>query len=314
MPRSESLFVAPDGVTSLVDDLTPFKTMVIDVCSQSRLDDMIARDRFGPVSLELMGGWAPDSREDASMARTLRDVGHYMAGVWSLALAGSREGLSHASLTRLFEPLGLGSRTRVYAMMAYFRARRMIQPSQSGGDGRLKLYDATPTLRNLYRSRFQRELATAADLIPSAGELLARWDEPGLFEGFMVANGQFMTGSYLSITPDIANLDVFAHRNAGLTILGQIMIAATPDEVFPPRGPVELNLRELARLAGVSRAHVRNVVQAGADAGFLLERPDGMIGFSPELRHQLTYLMSAYVLSLEWCADQALRRRPAAPF
>jgi len=314
MPRSASLFAAPDGATLPFDDLTPLRTMVVAVCSQTRLDEMIARAPFGQVSLELMDGWAPDNQADANMARTLRDVGHYMAGVWSLALAGSREGLSHASLTRLFEPLGLGSRTRVYAMMAYFRARRMIQPADSGGDARLKLYEATPTLRSLFRGRFHRELTTAAHLIPAAAELLDRWEEPGLFEGFMVANGQFMTGSYLNITPDIANLDVFAHRNAGLTILGQVMIAASSQGVFPPEGPVELNLRELARRADVSRAHVRNVLQAGTDAGFLLERPDGMIGFSPELRHQLTYLMAAYVLSLEWCAVQALSRRPVASF
>ncbi|MBX3480543.1 MAG: hypothetical protein KF842_09080 [Caulobacter sp.] len=280
-------------------------SLVLEVASPSALDAMIAHPRFPPVAMALVAGWAPHTEDDARTTRTLRDVGHYMAGVWSLALSGSAEGLSHGSLTRLFEPLGLGSRTRVHAMIAYFRTIGMIRPVERQGDARRRNYESAPALRQLFHNRFRRELTTAAPLIDVAGEVLARWDEPGVFEAFMVANGQFMVGSYLSVDRNTTNLDVFAHRVAGLTVLGQIVVAGPPSEVFPPSGPVMINLRDLARRSGVSRAQARNVIRAGANAGFLLPLDDGRIGFSAELRHHLLYFLAAYVLSLGWCAAQA---------
>ncbi|MBI1405045.1 MAG: hypothetical protein GC145_02845 [Caulobacter sp.] len=283
-----------------------FKSLVLEVATQPALDAVIAHPEFPRVALAMVEGWGPHNEDDAGMTRTLRDVGHYMAGVWSLALSGSAERLSHVSLTRLFEPLGLGSRTRAHALIAYFRTRGMIRPIESRGDGRLRNYEAAPALRQLFHNRFRRELTTAAPLIAGADAILARWDEPGLFEAFMVANGQFMVGSYLNFDREAANLDVFAQRHAGLTVLGQIIAAAPRTGVFPPDGPVAINLRDIARRSGVSRAQARNVIRAGEKAGFLTTREEGWVDLSPDLRHQLVYLLAAYVLSLTWCANQAM--------
>lgn len=305
MGSSASLFSLSADANGTGQGLERFKALVLEVASQAALDAVIAHPQFPLVAMNLVEGWAPNTEDDAGMTRTLRDVGHYMAGVWSLALSGSAEGLSHVSLTSLFEPLGLGSRTRAHALIAYFRTIGMIRPVSSRGDGRLRNYEAAPALRQLFHNRFRRELTTAAPLIDVARPVLARWNEPGVFEAFMVANGQFMVGSYLNIDQDAANLDVFAHRHAGLTVLGQIVAAAPPSDVFPPLGPVMINLRDLARRSGVSRAQARNVIRAGEKAGFLLPLDGGRTGFSAELRHHLLYLLAAYVLSLGWCAAQA---------
>lgn len=285
--------------------------LVMGVLSLPELQHIEALPNFGEVSLRAMDGWAPHAEDSQSMTRTLRDVGHYMAGVWSIQLGQSPAGLTHASLSELVAPLGMGSRTRVHAMLVYLQFVGLIRPVPKGGDGRMRHFEPTVGLTTLFRARFRRELTILSDLVPEMTATLAWWDEPGVFERFIAAHGRFMIASYNTYDPEASNLDVFSHRNAGLTILGQLIKAAhRPGDPFPPPGPLMLNISELARLSGVSRAHVRGVLKAGEAKGFLGARPDGTTTFSPDLLHNIEHLMSAYTLSLKWCAEEAIRKNP----
>jgi len=288
--------------------------LVFDVLAQDSLDAMIAHPDFGAVSLVLMDNWGPHAEDDASMTRTLRDVGHYMAGIWALALHGTLEGLSHASLSRLVEPLGFGSRTRVHAMLVYLQVIGLVRPTAAQGDGRLKRYAPTPALEALFRARFHRELGFCAPLVPEVEAVLARWHEPGVFEAFMGATGRFMAGSFLAYDRKAPNLDGISQRNAGLTVLGQLLVTAGAG--FPPVGPVEINLSELAKRSGVSRQHARNILKVGEQAKFWRTQADGRLVFSEAFDLQIRVLMASYVLHLAWCARDALAavdgRRSAA--
>ncbi len=287
--------------------------LVFDVLAQDSLDAMIAHPEFGAVSLVLLDNWGPHAEDDTSMTRTLRDVGHYMAGIWALALHGSIAGLSHASLSQLVEPLGFGSRTRVHAMLVYLQVIGLVRPTAAHGDSRLKRYAPTPALEALFRSRFRRELGLCARLFPEVEAVLAGWDEPGVFEAFMGATGRFMAGSFLAYDRKAPNLDGISQRNAGLTVLGQLVVMA--EAGFPPRGPTQVNLSELAKRSGVSRQHARNIMKVGEKADFWRPQADGLV-FSEAFDLQIRVLMASYILHLAWCAREALAavdlRRSAA--
>lgn len=278
--------------------------LVREVISQDNLDSMIGQAAFPAVSLVLLDNWAPHAEDDASMSRTLRDVGHYMAGIWALALHGSPEGLSHTSLSQLVEPLGFGSRTRVHAMLVYLQVIGLIRPLPAKGDGRIKRYAPTQALEALFRSRFRRELALCRPLVPGVGAVLERWDEPGVFEGFMGATGRFMAGSFLAYDRKAPNLDGIAQRNAGLTVMGQLVVMA--GDGFPPTGPTEINLSELSKRSGVSRQHARNILKVGEQADFWRLEADGRLVFTEAFHLQIRVLMATYVLHLDWCGRQAL--------
>ncbi len=281
------------------------------VLSHPELDRIQGLPNFGAVSLRAMDGWAPHAEDSQSMTRTLRDIGHYMAGVWAIQLNQAPGGLTHASLSEIVGPMGMGSRTRVHTMLAYLQFIGLIRSAPKSGDGRLRHYEPTAGLITLFRARFRRELTILAELAPDMTRTLARWDEPGVFESFVSAHGQFMNASFMTYDAEASNLDVFSHRNAGLIILGQVVTAAhRPGDAFPPPGPAVLNISDIARKSGVSRAHVRGVLKAGEAKGFLAPRPDGATAFSPELRHNIEHLMAAYTLSLGWCARDAIRVRP----
>ncbi|WGM40237.1 hypothetical protein [Caulobacter sp. NIBR1757] len=279
--------------------------LVFAVLDQQRLDAMIAEPRFGEVSLALLDNWGPHAEDDASMTRTLRDVGHYMAGIWAVGLHGSPEGFNHASLSRLVEPLGLGSRSRVHAMLVYLQVIGLIRPTAATGDGRIKRYAPTPALEALFRARWRRELALCLPLLEDARAALDRWDEPGVFEAFMAATGRFMAGSFLAYDRKAPNLDGISERNAGLTVMGQLVTMAGGD--FPPTGPAVINLSELAKRSGVSRQHARNILKVGEKAQFWRTAADGRLSFTQAFDEQIRVLMASYILHLGWCVEQALQ-------
>lgn len=299
------------------DAASEMAALVLTVLDQDRLDGMIQEARFGDVSLALLDNWAPHAEDDASMTRTLRDVGHYMAGIWALGLHCSPEGFNHASLSRLVEPLGLGSRSRVHAMLVYLQVIGLIRPIPAQGDGRIKRYAPTPALEALFRARWRRELRLCLPLLSDAQAVLDRWDEPGVFEAFMAATGRFMAGSFLAYDRKAPNLDGISERNAGLVVLGQLVSMAGGD--FPPTGPAEINLSELAKRSGVSRQHARNVLKVGEKAGFWRTGADGRLSFTQAFDLQIRVLMASYILHLGWCGEQALAavdatlRRAATP-
>lgn len=280
-----------------------------DVLSGANVDAMMAQDDFAAVSLAIMDNWGPHAEDDASMTRTLRDVGHYMAGIWALALHGSPDGLSHASLSQMVEPLGFGSRARVHAMLVYLQVIGLIRPLPTRGDGRYRRYAPTPALEALFRARFRRELALSAPLIREADEALARWDEPGVFEAFMAATARLMAGSFMILDRKAPSLDVVSQRNAGLVVLGQMVVMANAG--FPPKA-MEVNLSELAKRSGVSRQQARNILKVGETAGFWRHEAGGRLAFSGLFDFQLRVLMASYILHLGWCGRQALGAVDAA--
>ena len=284
--------------------------LAAEVLSSDNIGALAAHDDFATVSLVLLDNWGPHAEDDASMTRLLRDTGHYMAGIWALGLHGSPGGLSHASLSQLVEPLGFGSRARVHAMLVYLQVIGLIRAIPTQGDGRYRRYAPTPALVALFRARFRRELALSAPLIPDAGAILARWDEPGVFDAFMAATARFMAGSFLMYDREAPTLDGIGQRNGGLIVMGQLVVMA--DTGFPPT-TAEVNLSELAKRSGVSRQHARNILKVGEAGGFWRTRADGLLVFTPAFELQIKVLMASYVLHLGWCGRQALAAVDAAP-
>jgi DNA-binding GntR family transcriptional regulator len=89
-------------------------------------------------------------------------------------------------------------------------------------------------------------------------------------------------------------------------ILCSMMLSGVADDTFPPALPVPLSASALARRFGVSRAHVRRLLQDAESRG-LLERLDGdRIRILPRLAQALSDFMAAYFLVTADCAQSAL--------
>ncbi|MDB5470407.1 MAG: uncharacterized protein JWR84_1967 [Caulobacter sp.] len=276
-------------------------------------DEAVARVRnhpeFSGAALATMASWAPQPGEASSLAVKVRDLAQWMCAVWALQLHASPDGLTHASLSRWLAPLGVTTRTRVHGILMYLRFAGLVRPL-TGGDARSKAYEPTPALLDLFRVRYRRDLEICARVLPAAGAALARWESPGVMEATVAGHG-WIFGSALEARPPGPTLDIISDRNGGMTILGQLMLQACPDGVFPPAGPGVHNISELARRAGVSRPQVHSVLKAGQKGGFLTVLEDGGVGFTPLLIDHLAGMQAAAFLGLAWASETACAAIPA---
>ncbi|RYF93430.1 MAG: hypothetical protein EON95_09000 [Caulobacteraceae bacterium] len=270
-------------------------------------DEAVARvmghPEFPGAALAAMAAWAPQPGEANALAVKVRDLAQWMCAVWALQLHASPEGLTHASLTRWLAPLGVTTKTRAHRILIYLRFTGLIRPADSA-DGRSKAYQPTAQLLDLFRSRYRRDLEICARVLPAAEAALARWDSPAVMEATVAAHGRIFGSALEARTPG-PSLDVISDRNGGMTILGQLMLQACADGVFPPTGPLAPNISEIARRAGVSRPQVHSVLRAGQKGGLFQPLEDGRLAFTPLLIEHLAGMLAAAFLGLAWASETA---------
>ena len=150
-------------------------------------------------------------------------------------------------------------------------------------------------------------------MLPEGAEALAELRSPDFLTRFVSHVARlYLSGFYY--VDHVPEMKLFFERNAGVVILFSIMLSGETADSFPPRGPVAISFTTLARQFGVSRSHVRRMVQEAINAG-LLERddtiPDGY-RLLPALHAAFARITSLYILHNAQAARTALpksRRR-----
>ncbi len=283
--------------------LTP---LVDDVIRQENLERLLRHPAFEATTRQTMAAWVPPAGDLKALGQTLRDIATFMAAIWAMQLTAETGSVTRTGLERIMADWGAASQGRVGALIVYLKLVGLIEPGPRTDD-RTKAYLPTARLRRLFHERFRRELTNCQPIMPEVAAVLARWDEPLVFDGFMAAYGRFMLATQQSLAGAPDNLSLFSHRKSGIPILSQMLLAADTGEVFPPVGPVRLNISELARTCSASRQQVRVILRVGIEAGFMREDADGLIHFSPDLLHHVSAMVRMYWVSMAWSGQEALR-------
>ncbi|MDQ0464118.1 hypothetical protein QO010_001889 [Caulobacter ginsengisoli] len=276
-----------------------------------------AHPDFAAAARRTCDSWAQPAG-DPRLGQILKDVGIFMAALWTVQLEAEPEGLTHTSLARVMAAWGVASRGRIGPMLIYLQFRKMIAPAPSP-DGRVQRYAPTPALRELLTNWFRLQLEACLPAWPATAAVLTVWNQPGMPERLIAAHGRFLLGSHLALLqapnapPTERRLDVFSHRRSGLAVLGQILVDASSEGGdFPAPGPVRLSDRSLARRADISRGQAQAILRAGEQAGFLLRDREGLTTLSPDLILQVRNFLPIYWMGLAWAAEQALEQPAAA--
>lgn len=276
--------------------------------SPAEQDRIIGDPLFSRAARQVVQGWSPDPKAPPVLSNALRDMGQTLSAVWAMQLDAAPEGLTHSSLANLLALHGFASPGRVRAMLLYLRFKRLIEAPEPGADARHRRYRPTPALRRLLDDRLLQELRCCAILYPQVDQIIARWDQPAVRDAFRVANGQFTLGGFRHIPQgERSALDVFWHRNSGMMVLGELLLAADQGGDFPPGGPVRLAVADVARRTGASRNQVRAVLKAGIAGGYLIREADERLRCTEDLLYQLRLFIFGHWAGYGWCTEQVLR-------
>ena len=266
---------------------------------------------FPAMARALTEVWRADPGPDGEYSRLLRDSGRVNAGTASLYLDYTPGGLTQARLRDLLGRFGLASDTRARALLVYLSFVGFIEPGRADGPGRPKYYRTTEQLRSAVKGRARRELEVRRAADPAVGDLLARFDEEGLYAAFYMTSAEIsLEASRISPPRDDAAFKLFSDRFDGLPVLFELLRRGDPGDRFPPRGPLSFNITELARLSSCSRTQVSGLLGKARARGYLIACPDGRERLSESLLQSAEMFMALTTAIMVAAARIVLGRPP----
>jgi hypothetical protein len=271
------------------------------------LAEMRAQPRFAQAarraaqrSLELF-----DS--DPVMTRALKDVGRAVLGLMALYL-DAKGGLTLSRLQALLTEMGLTSPGRAAAILIQLRLIGYVAPAPLQPNRRVRVFLPTPRMRAAFQAHLYKDLEALSVIEPEAEDVLARFGDADVFRPFILRFGQGLIDAARVHRRGASGLDLFSQRNAGLTILTDLVLAGDAMDDFPPRGPIRFSVAGLAKRHGVSRPHVLKLLRDAERAGFLTrDAEEGSGLLAPLLRDQVANYYATTLIGMAACALSALR-------
>jgi hypothetical protein len=240
------------------------------------------------------------------------DRGRYLMSVLALHLHLSsqpgdpRSGLTVSRLRSLCAEHRICSPGRAETMLVLMRLFGHLTPVPSETDRRLRRLVPSESLIAWHRARCAFIFEAMAKLLPEGAEASAALASPDFLPRFIrhLAESYLQGYYYVDLIPDVR---LFYERNAGVAILMRLILAGEPDDAFPPRRPVTISLSALGRSFGVSRIHVRRLLQDCVGEGFL-ERTADREGLRvlPRLAEAVRGVIAVYLAHNAHCARAAL--------
>ncbi|MDB5469799.1 MAG: hypothetical protein JWR84_1359 [Caulobacter sp.] len=270
------------------------------------IDAVRAHPRFAEAARRAATASARLYQTDALMFRALRDTSRWVCGVWALYLHATEGGLTHARLKDLCVEANLLSPGTAYAVLIQLRVIGYVELLPYDVDGRIRAYRPTARMTQAFRRRMRHDVEAAGLIDPSVAPALARWDEPQVFQAMMRRLGQGIRDSVAVHDADRPSLHLFAKRIAGMPALYNILALAEPDDDFPPRRPIRINLAELSRRCSVSRTHMLRLLRDIEAAGLLAPADhDGEMVMTPFMREEVEVFYAIYLVGLIISAREA---------
>ncbi|ENN86545.1 hypothetical protein RHSP_64218 [Rhizobium freirei PRF 81] len=214
-----------------------------------------------------------------ALTRIISEEARYMISVAWLAMHHSRDPhdpSSGATTTRLqafAARFGLAGPNRVAALVAIMRHAGWLQQRHVASDRRIKLIE--PTARGLAVA----EAMTVATLRPmqllsNEHDYLQIMRADPEFVGRYYAESMRLYESGCRIALALPEFDLFGKQNAGREVMFKLWIAMTN------KGPVEPTVvscayNQLAKSFGVSRGHIRRMIEKGQGQGLFVVRAPG---------------------------------------
>lgn len=298
---------APSVRQAFIDEswMTDAETAMKATLDGEVLGAIIARPEFRDLLRPWVEAWRVGESDSAILATTMRDLGRFVVGVWALYLEATPGGLSRGRVAELLVESGFSGAGRAASVLLFLQFLGYIETAPDLSDGRTTRYRATERMRQAFRARFQRDLASLAAADPVVARMSQALADPAAFGAYAAAMGGHLRLALKQLGPNDDALDVFSQRYGGMALLAELMLSGPEEAAFPPRGPLKANVAELARRAMISRSQVRGILKAGEGAGFLALAADNSCRLTGKLEEHVELLLAGCLVISAYASRQA---------
>jgi hypothetical protein len=215
-------------------------------------------------------------------------------------------GLTVSRIRKTCAEQGFCSPGRGEAMVLLMRFFGYLAPMPGSADRRLRRLAPTERLLALHRERCNYTFDAMARLLPEGVEAQKAMALPEFMPAFIShLSRTYLTGFYY--VDHVPETRLFLDRNAGMVLLFSLCLAARPGDSFPPAEPVSVSLSASARSFGVSRGHLRKLLQDAVGMGYFERCSDGeAFTILPRLATAVKRALAMYIVHNAHCARLAL--------
>jgi hypothetical protein len=267
---------------------------------------MISLPGFPEAARALAGRMLEAAERDRELADIFKDAGRYVAALWAVHLHLSG-GLTLPRLKEVCDSSGLLSRGRARTLLQFLRHLGYLDPA-SGGSGAARYVPTGPFLA-AWTSHLRVALGAASLVEPAASLVLDRLHEPEVLESFARLHGGGLLQSARGKDQSAPYIRIFLHRLAGTQIVW-ILLSAGAETVFPPAEPVAVPVAATARRFGVSRIHVRRMLDDAAREGLVRLDPGGAVALTEPTGDYIRFLYAGQLVQLLAAAAGTVTARP----
>lgn len=284
------------------DDLQRWDTG--DSIPESLIARVQSHPRFAAAVLTLGQNMLALSDTDKTLDGIFKDAGRYVAAMWAMYLHASG-GLTVPRLKEICASSGLVSPGRARALLLYMRYLGYVValPKQHRGD--VARYAPTESFLGSWRDHLRAALQAAEKIEPAVCLVLDRLNEPAVIENVSRIQSEGLLVWAKKGDQQDPFVRVFMHPHAGNQIVWTLL-AASPRGEFPPQGPLAFSIGTAAKHFGVSRTHIRRMIDAAARENLILYAEDGTITFQEGAREILSRHYATQILQLLITAARAL--------
>ncbi len=245
---------------------------------------------------------------DLALDGILKDAGRNVAAMCAVYLHVTG-GLTLPRLKTLCTGFGLTSPGRARALLLYLRYLGYVGAPRPVAKGAPALYPVAPKLLLTYREHHRAVLDAAAVLEPQIAVLIDRFETPGVFETYAALLVEGFLATVPHFNTNMPYFRIFLHRHAGIQIVHFLLAQAT-DEAFPPNEPIAFSISTLAQRFGVSRSHVRRMIEAAEREGLIQRCNDGALLWAPAGRAALDYVFATQMTRFLFIAARTMASHP----
>ena len=255
---------------------------------------MAAHPRFAEAVRTFVSNYLAAGEKDKALDGIFKDAGRYIAAMIAIYLHATG-GLTLPRLKELCASSRLVSPGRARAILLYLRYLGYVDLFPVGVGSHAARYMPSANFLSAWRNQLRAALGGAAVIEPAAALVLDRLDSSPVFERFSIYQAEGLIAA--ARVANAAGTLAILHRNGGAQVLWSL-IAADETDAFPPNKPVPFSVAGTARRFGVSRAHVRRLIDGAAQQGLLRFETEGSVAFEEHGRSALIYLYAVQLVEL----------------
>lgn len=267
-----------------------------------------AHPRFAEAARTLAANSLAAGDSGRALAGIMKDAGRYVAAMWAIYLHVSG-GLTLPRLKEICVSSGFLSPGRARAMLLYMRYLGYVMPVSDGTRGKPQRYMPTAEFRESWRKHLRLAMQAACIIEPAAQTVLDHINEEAVFERIARLQAEGLLSLSRARDRETTHIRVFMHRHAGIQIMSTLLTA--PGATFPPQGPIPFSIAAAAQRFGVSRIHIRRMLNDAVREGFMAYANDGVVALTEKAGDELQSSYAMQIAQLLASAAAAIDGAPA---